>query len=163
MHPVNKILSVIGLRVSHTERSLNVSEDFMYQHHRQLNELKKNNRGFKVFEEFRYEVGNHPQFYDHYECEFAARNLAKRHPINILDIGSYRHFVIGLASSYKVTTLDIRKRDSSLENETVLTSDAKQLDIPSDSFDAVVSLCALEHFGLGRYEDDKRLHAGGGD
>lgn len=159
MHPVNKILSLIGLRLSCTKRSFNVPKDFKYQHDQQLNELMKNNRGFKVFKQFRYDVGSHPQSYANYECEFAARNLAKRNPTTVLDIGSYRHFVIGLASSYKVTTLDIRKRDSSLDNETVLTSDAKKLDIPSDSFDAIVSLCALEHFGLGRYGDEFDLDA----
>lgn len=158
MHPVNIILSLIGLRLSRTRRSLS-DPKFKYQYDRQLNELRKNNRGFKVFKEFYYEVGSHPQSYIDYECEFAARNLAKRNPTTVLDIGSYRHFVIGLLASYKVTTLDIRKRESSLDNENILTSDAKQLDIPSDSFDAIVSLCALEHFGLGRYGDEFDLDA----
>ncbi len=59
-----------------------------------------------------------------------------------------------MLAGYKVTTLDVRPRDSRLENETIVTSDAKKLDIPSDSFDMVVSLCTLEHFGLGRYGDE---------
>lgn len=153
MHPVNKMLSLIGLRLSRTTGSLNVPKDFKCQYNRQLNELRKNNRGFKVFQAFYYDVGSHPQSYADFECAFAARNLAKKNPKTVLDIGSYRHFVVGLLASYKVTTLDIRKRESSLDNETVLTSDAKQLNIRSDSFDAIVSLCALEHFGLGRYGD----------
>lgn len=41
-----------------------------------------------------------------------------------------------------------------LTNEHVVTGDAKQLELPDASFDAVVSLCALEHFGLGRYGDE---------
>ena len=97
-----------------------------------------------------YDVGDHPKLFIDYECEFSARNLAKRRPRSVLNIGSYRHFIIGLLAGYEVTSLDIRKRKSDLGNETVLTADAKQLDIPSDSFDAVVSLCALEHFELGR-------------
>ena len=40
------------------------------------------------------------------------------------------------------------------ENETVLTCDAKKLDIPDNKFEVVLSLSAIEHFGLGRYGDD---------
>jgi len=147
------------MRVSRTKGSLNIPEDFKQQYNHQLDELKKNSRGFKVVQQFRYDVGGHPRSYIDNECEFAAQNLAKRNPTTILDIGSYRHFVIGLLASYEVTTLDIRKRESLTDNETVLTSDAKQLDIPSNSFDAIVSLCALEHFGLGRYGDGFDLDA----
>ncbi len=53
----------------------------------------------------------------------------------------------------------MRQREPSTDNETVLTSDAKKLDLPDDSFDAIVSLCALEHFGLGRYGDEFDLAA----
>jgi SAM-dependent methyltransferase len=119
-----------------------------------LKTLRTHGRGFSVFPAFRYDVGSHPRSYIDSQCEFAARNLATRHPTTVLDIGSYRHFVIGLSASYNLTSLDIRQRDSSLDTETVLIGDAKQLDIRSDSFDAVVSLCALEHFGLGRYGDE---------
>lgn len=39
-------------------------------------------------------------------------------------------------------------------NETVITCDAKKLNIPDNKYDIVTSLCALEHFGLGRYGDE---------
>jgi SAM-dependent methyltransferase len=154
MHPVNRILSSIGLRLSRASGVLNIPKDFRKQYNWQLDELRKNNRGFVIFKEFTYDVGIHPQSYVDYECMFAARHIAERNPTSILDIGSYRHFVVGLLASYKVTTLDIRKRDCCSDNETVLTCDAKKLDIPSNSFDTIVSLCALEHFGLGRYGDE---------
>ncbi|PXF61467.1 MAG: hypothetical protein C4B59_04330 [Candidatus Methanogaster sp.] len=159
MHPVNKILSLIGLRISRTIGSLNAHRDFREEYNRQLGELIRDSKGFEVFRDFKYDVGSHPKSYIDYECEFAARSLSKRNPTTILDVGSYRHFVIGLLASHKVTTIDVRKWKSSLDNETVLTSDAKQLDIPSNSFDAVVSLCALEHFRLGRYGDEFDLDA----
>lgn len=159
MHPVDRLLSLIGLRHSRTGGILNSRKAFKQQYYRQLDELRKNNRGFSIFEEFRCEVGSHPQSYVDFECMFAARHLAKRNPTSILDIGSYRHFVIGLLASYKLTTVDIRERKLSSDNETVLTCDAKRLDIPSNSFDAIVSLCALEHFGLGRYGDEFDIDA----
>jgi SAM-dependent methyltransferase len=157
MHPVNKMLSLLGLRLSRTGQ--HVPKDFVKQYNWQLDELRRNSKEFKVFQEFRYDVGSHPQSYIDYECEFATRNLSKRNPTTILDVGSYRIFLLGLLASYKVTTLDVRKRKSSLDNEIVLTSDAKQLNIPSNSFDAIVSLCALEHFGLGRFGDEFDLDA----
>lgn len=159
MHPVNRMLSLLGLRISRTPGILNVPREFRKQYNRHLDELRRDSKEFKVFKEFWYDVGSHPNSHVDYQCEFAARNLSKRNPTTILDVGSYRHFVIGLIASYKVTTLDVRKRETSLDNETVLTSDAKQIDLPSNSFDAVVSLCALEHFGLGRYGDEFDLDA----
>ncbi len=106
-----------------------------------------------VFEDFRNDLGDHPAGYKDLECAFAARVLHKVKPRSVLDIGSYRHFVIGLIGGFDVTTLDIRKREPVAESETVITGDAKKVDLPDESFDAVVTLCALEHFGLGRYGD----------
>jgi SAM-dependent methyltransferase len=154
MHPVNKILSVVGLRLTHASESIEIPAGFQKQYNQRLNVLLKENGGFEVFRDFQYDAGDHPQSYMDYECEFAARHLRKSNPATILDIGSHRLFVLGLLAGHRVTTLDVRPRESSLENETIVTSDAKQLDIPSDSFDMVVSLCTLEHFGLGRYGDE---------
>lgn len=110
--------------------------------------------GFDVFQEFRHQNGAHPESSVDYQCAFASQNLSKTNPKKVLDIGSYRQFVIGLLSGYQVTTVDVRKRTPLTDNETVISQDAKELNLPDSSFDAVVSLCALEHFGLGRYGDD---------
>ena len=77
-----------------------------------------------------------------------------KHRVRIFDIVSYRFFVSGLLAHHQVTTLDIRKRQPLNSNETVITGDVKKLDLPDAKFDAIVSLCALEHFGLGRYGDE---------
>lgn len=89
-----------------------------------------------------------------FQCIFAASHLSRINPSNILDIGSYRVFILGMLAYSKVVTVDVRDRKPVLNNETVVTCDAKTLPLPSDSFDAVVSLCALEHFGLCRYGDE---------
>ena len=156
---INKILSLLGLKLSFTRRRSDIPKDFREQYNRYLDELRRNSKVFKIVKAFRYDVGSHPKSHIDSQCEFAARNLSKKNLTSILDIGSYRHFVLGLIAGYKVTTLDIRKMNSSLDNETILVSDAKKIDIPSNSFDAVVSLCALEHFGLGRYGDEFDLDA----
>jgi SAM-dependent methyltransferase len=76
-----------------------------------------------------------------------------------LDVGSYRHFILGLLAYFQITTIDVRERKPIFPRERVITCDAKKLDLPDDSFDLVLSLCALEHFGLGRYGDEFDLHA----
>ena len=159
MHPVNKLLSFVGLRLDRTKAIPATPAEFRKQYRLHLNELEKNNRGFKIFKEFRYEVGSHPVSYIDFECMFAAQQIAKKNPRSILDIGSYRHFISGLLAYYQVTTIDVRERERTSTNETVVTCDGKKLDIPTDSFDAVVSLCSLEHFGLGRYGDEFDLDA----
>ena len=65
MHPVNRLLDLIGLRLSRTSAALalNIPKDFRQQYNRQLDELRKESRGFRVFQEFRYDLGHHPQSY----------------------------------------------------------------------------------------------------
>jgi SAM-dependent methyltransferase len=116
---------------------------------------------FTVIPKFSYDAGEHPVSYIDAECAFAATHIAAHAPESILDIGSYRHFLLGLQAHYPVTTLDVRKRRAATSNETVITSDAASLDLPDGSFDVVVSLCTLEHLGLGRYGDAFDLDADG--
>jgi SAM-dependent methyltransferase len=122
-----------------------------YEHYFAL--LQQNPRGFQIFRERVFDPGIHPANFVDYECSFAAQKIQDFRPQSILDIGSYRHFILGLLAHYPVTTLDVRGRTPLFAKETVLTGDAKSLDIPDQTFDLVLSLCTLEHFGLGRYGD----------
>jgi SAM-dependent methyltransferase len=97
--------------------------------------------------------GDHPRSHVDFECEFAAAQLSRRRPGKILDIGSYRVFVLGLVANCPVTSLDVRARIPIVAGETVVTGDAKRIELPDRSVDCVLSLCAVEHFGLGRYGD----------
>jgi len=116
--------------------------------------LQQNPARFQIFRERVFDQGVHPENFVDYECAFAAQTIQPLYPRSILDIGSYRHFILGLLAHYPVTTLDVRDRGPLLANETVLTGDAKNLTLPDQSFDLVLSLCSLEHFGLGRYGDE---------
>jgi SAM-dependent methyltransferase len=100
------------------------------------------------------DTGEHPNSYIDHECMFASRHLSRIKPNSILDVGSYRHFILGLLAHYSVTTIDVRPRPATSINETVITCDARALDLSNNVFDSVVSLCTLEHFGLGRYGDE---------
>ena len=116
-------------------------------------------RGWSVLRYALFDAGEHPEGYTDYECRFAAWHLRAAAARRVLDVGSYRHFVLGLSAGCQVTALDVRPRASGLATETVVTGDARRLDLPDASFDAVVTLSSVEHFGLGRYGDEVDLAA----
>jgi SAM-dependent methyltransferase len=116
-------------------------------------------RGMEVFRYPLFEGGDHPEGYIDFECRFAAWHLRREPVRTLLDIGSYRHFVLGLSAGFEVTALDVRPRRTGLGTETILLGDASRIPAPDAAFDAVVSLSSLEHFGLGRYGDAVDLGA----
>jgi SAM-dependent methyltransferase len=127
--------------------------------HNQLTMLKEATLPFRIVEAFRYNNGPHPESFEDIECMFAASNIRRHRPQTILDVGSYKHFVKGLFAAYDVTSLDVRARFHEVPGFKIITGDAKKLRFPDNFFDAVVLLCAIEHFGLGRYGDDFDLDA----
>lgn len=151
MHPINKLLKPLGVYIGRADR---VPAAFRKQYTVDYERMRQNKRGFQVFREMYYETGAHPEVWGSYECRFVASHAAQLHPSNILDIGSYRLFILGLLGAYDVTTIDVRSREAATPNEKVVVSDAKQLALADASFDMVTALCAIEHFGLGRYGDE---------
>jgi len=137
-----------------TVRILRLPHHFRLEYENLLKELRANPRRFKVFKALYFEVGDHPSGMIDFECSFAAHHISRLHPETILDIGSYRHFILGLLAHYSVTSIDVRSRRPMCSNETVITCDAKKILLPGNSFDVATSLCSIEHFGLGRYGDE---------
>jgi len=159
MHPVNNILSILGLQITTTTRA-KMPREFRRDYDHLLKEMKKNPpEGFNITQDPAYDVGVHPLNYRDYECQFAAYHMSRLKPHNIIDIGSYRQFVLGLLSHFNVTTIDVRERKVTPPNETPVTCDAKHLPLPDNSFDVAITLCSLEHFGLGRFGDELDLNA----
>lgn len=157
MHLVNRFLHPFGIRVS---RASPVRSTVPAELRGQLALCRRNDRAFEVLVEIRQDAGRHPQGQVDFECAFAAACLAAERPSRILDVGSYRTFTLGLMGMRTdVTTVDVRPRTAELPNEHVITCDAKRMNLPDSTIDAVVSLCAIEHFGLGRYGDDFDLDA----
>ena len=153
MNAINRALWTTGIRITRVPK---VPLSFVSDYRSALRRLRRTSppRFRSVVQSFTWEAGEHPVLWWDFECSFAAEHIARVSPTDILDIGSIRSFIAGLMAHYRVTTVDVREREALLENETVITTDAKRLDLPDNSFDVVVSLCALEHFGLGRYGDE---------
>ena len=139
----------------HLVKKRPIPKGFKEKYHKNLAKVLKNSTPFTYVEKaFRWDSGHHKEYYVDFECSFAADCITNINPGSILDIGSYRHFLIGLLAHYKVTTIDIRERSTDLKNETIITCDAKNIPLQDNSFDMVLTLCSIEHFGLGRYGDE---------
>jgi SAM-dependent methyltransferase len=111
--------------------------------------------GWTMMRQPMFESAAHPESYIDFECRFAARHLRTAGAERLLDIGSYRGFVIGLTAGYRVTSLDVRtRREPEHGEETIITGDARRIPAGDATFDAVVTLSTVEHLGLGRYGDD---------
>lgn len=100
---------------------------------------------------------------------WAAREIYRSNVKRVYDIGSRVDGYIAhlLSMEVSVTLLDIRPSPGKVEGVDFIQADATDLsNIPDDSIETLSSLCALEHFGLGRYGDPidyngwkKSLHA----
>ena len=137
---------------------------FQEQFDSSLKRLRENPpAGFKVENSGMYrEDGGHATGSYVLECIFAAQMLHESRAKKMLDIGSYRLFTIGLCANADtdVTLLEIRDVPDELAgSESRIIGDAKDVELPENYFDAVVSLCALEHFGLGKYGEDFDIDA----
>ena len=86
---------------------------------------------------------------------YVARKIFELNPINHLDIGSRTDgFVAHVASFRKIDIIDIRDIESTVLNIYFRKADLMQLpEDLVDSYDSISSLHAIEHFGLGRYND----------
>ena len=153
---LNRVLSPFGIGIT---RRAKRDREFEKRYQNQLTFVRSQLTGTIISEYPLNDAGEHPESYEDFECAFAAKHLGAHAPQQVLDIGSYRQFVLGMLAHYPVTTVDVRARAQISNNETVVTGDAKALELPDSSYDAVVSLCALEHFGLGRYGDELDLQA----
>ena len=153
MHPVNKVLYQLGVMLQKTREHVFIPASFHKSYLAGLSQLRREARGPRVYLEERYEAGDHPASFIDHECAFAARHIQRVRPAETLDVGSYRHFILGMLAHSRVTTIDVRARAAVNTNERVITCDAKALTLPTGTFDVLVSLCTLEHLGLGRYGD----------
>lgn len=88
---------------------------------------------------------------------WAAKKIFQRRPSQHLDIGSrIDGFVAHVLSFMPVTMIDVRPLSESekVEGLNFIQADATNLEnIPDNSLESLSSLCAPEHFGLGRYGD----------
>jgi SAM-dependent methyltransferase len=152
---IRRLRSALRRRLSRDERAARTAYEFDFA--RASEEAVR--LGMEIFRYPVFESGEHPEGYIDFECRFAAWHLRSEAPRRVLDVGSYRHFVIGLSALCEVTALDVRPRRPGLGTEAVMIGDARSIPALDGAFDAVVTLSSIEHFGLGRYGDAMDLDA----
>lgn len=135
------------------------SAEFVAGYWKNFGLLKSTDPRFHIDLDFYDNSRAHPKNFEDFECAFASRQIARLNPTHLLDIGSYRRWLIGIMGARSLTTLDVRERVPEFSNENVIVCDASTIPVPDGSFDMVTSLCAIEHFGLGRYGDEFDLVA----
>ena len=85
MHPVNRVLSLVGLQLSRINETIVLidkkEKDLRSTFLRDLEKAKNNQRGFEVFEAYRYQMGKHPRYLQDMEFEFVAYHLQKVKPL----------------------------------------------------------------------------------
>lgn len=114
------------------------------------------------------EAGSFGQEY-FFQDMWAAREIYRSGARHVYDIGSRMDGFIAhlLAMDIQVTMLDIRPFSHNIDGLRFVQTNAMDMsNIADDSMETISSLCALEHFGLGRYGDPvdyfgwrKALHA----
>ena len=92
-------------------------------------------------------------FYYYQDC-WGARKVFELKPPSVLDLGC-TVLLTGIVSQFVPTTsIDIRPVQSRLPGLTNLKGDLMALPVPDASQPCVMSLCVIEHVGLGRYGDN---------
>jgi len=141
-----------GLRLVRSEKG-RMSKEQRLQYEKDL-ALAETQTDWKIIKAPSDTKGKRERTHQETGCEFLSKWIERIRPPEILDIGSYRQFCLGVASYYSITALDVRELESDLKNEKIVVADAKVLPFPDESFDMVSALDSIPYFGLGRYGDE---------
>jgi len=111
-------------------------------------------KAFPVLDERYSKAGIMSGHYFHQDLH-VARRIWKYNPQKHVDLGSrIDGFVAHVATFREVEILDIRTQESKVKNITFRQLDLMQLPVDMVGYcDSFSSLHAIEHFGLGRYND----------
>jgi len=109
---------------------------------------------FPILDE-RFEDGGSASGHYFHQDLLVAQRIFENNPTIHLDIGSrVDGFVAHVASFRKIEVLDVRPTEAKVENITFKTADLMRVDNTLLNYcDSLSCLHALEHFGLGRYND----------
>ena len=156
-----KKINAFGLNLRVLKNSVLGLPKFIISNFRFRSLLKKSQSEFTkislypCLSDFTESAGSMKGHYFHQDL-FVAQKIFESNPESLLDIGSrIDGYVAHVASFRSIKMLDIRELKSNIKNiefqKIDLTSD---LDFSKHSqYDAISSLHAIEHFGLGRYGD----------
>jgi SAM-dependent methyltransferase len=91
--------------------------------------------------------------YYFYQDTWGARKIFELRPQSVVDVGS-TVLLVGIVSQFVPTTsVDVRPVQCALPGLTAVKGNITELAFPDASQDCVMSLCVIEHIGLGRYGD----------
>lgn len=118
------------------------------------------NNEWKILGEWRKDAGD---IVEHYFLQdiYVANKIMKSGETHVYDVGSRIDGYIShlLSMGIEVTMLDVRPMDVDVSGLHFIQADAMVLDnIPTKSIKTFSSLHAIEHFGLGRYNDPIDYH-----
>ena len=90
----------------------------------------------------------------YYQDTWGARKVFEIRPSHVVDVGCTVLFT-GIISQFVPTiSIDIRPVRSALPGLTNAKGDITKLDFADETVECIVTLCVIEHIGLGRYGDE---------
>lgn len=132
-------------------------KEYSITNKRETFRFEKNNE-YKILGEWEKEAGTLGPYF--WQDLWAAQHVYRNNPERHYDIGSSIGGFIGHLASFRgvdrgIFLIDVRPLKAKIPGVEFVQGDAKRLDnIKDNSVESLSSLCALEHFGLGRYGDE---------
>jgi SAM-dependent methyltransferase len=94
-----------------------------------------------------------PDPYYFYQDAWGAAQVARVKPKLLVDIGSSAKLLSAISPFFPVVAVDIRPISVGLHHLEALCGSLVELPFRDNSLEFVMSLCVVEHIGLGRYGD----------
>lgn len=88
-----------------------------------------------------------------YQDAWGAAQVARIKPSQVIDVGSSARLVSCISQFVPLVSVDIRPLPVDLPNLQVKTGTIVDLPFENESIELLMSLCVVEHIGLGRYGD----------
>jgi hypothetical protein len=148
-----------GRKLKHRRREFRVISAERNEYEKQRTESSSPDdflimKSYTFFEDRFNSAGQATGHYFHQDL-FVAREIYKRQPTRHVDVGSSVYgFVSHVASFRPIDVIDIRLLENTTEGISFIQYDLMQSNPTlNNSTDSLSCLHALEHFGLGRYND----------
>lgn len=157
---LHNTLKYYGFNTTQFLDALRRKDDWFYADFAELKRQKGKDSTFSISSLYpilteKYDQGGTMNGHYFHQDLFVARLIYSAKPVKHLDIGSRTDgFVAHVASYREIELIDIREISSKVKNVVFRKADLMELPIDMiDYCDSISSLHAIEHFGLGRYND----------
>lgn len=157
LRSLKKSILNIKKRIVWNKRYKEDLKNYSIANKREAFRFEKNSE-YKILGEWEKEAGTLGPYF--WQDLWAAQHVYRNNPERHYDIGSSISGFIGHLTSFRGTNrgvflIDVRPLKTKIPGVEFVQGDAKRLEnIKDNSVESLSSLCALEHFGLGRYGDE---------